>query len=503
MEINSHKSYKNIIYSAIVVNDDIDSDPMGLGRVQLYIPSEHLEFASTYTEYMMHKDKQSQRGWEYFPWAKTLVSDLKVGNYVYGSMINNQSNEYIVLGLDVNNSANIKGVGSGLEYSGDVSGILDLAMPIIIHNEVGISPSDWPNNIPHNRYISINPYDNGGWSIGLIQWHHCRAFDCLYQIAKADDNWESCWANKELDLYKDLKKSVNNNSTAGYRTKYQDTFHPTAGTELYKSIQNMLGSEQGKKTQRIYASDDTASSIETLMGEPYNIKNPAIIIFLADIMNQYGPGLPSTIKKAASISGGGGDTMSQLNEFRNWCKGNLGSYNTYISRRNKTYTYIENLNNTGKLHTVNIIMTDMEGADKGGKLLWPVPTCTYITSEYGNRRYYNNKQKRWVENFHTGIDLAKSGDSTGEPIIAAHSGTISTQTTSGGYGILTKITNGEMTTYYAHQVRRVEGIKDGVTVKAGQTIGYVGDTGNSDGAHLHFEVRINNQHRNPKPYIKK
>ena len=60
-----------------------------------------------------------------------------------------------------------------------------------------------------------------------------------------------------------------------------------------------------------------------------------------------------------------------------------------------------------------------------------------------------------------------------------------------------------MTTYYAHQSSRENGIKDGVTVKAGQVIGYVGNTGNSFGAHLHFEVRINNNTQNPLPYIKK
>lgn len=452
-----------------------------------------------YMEYMSATDKSNNPNWTSFPWANVLVGDLKNGNVVYCSYVNNSNDQYVVIGLDVNNSANSNSSSSGLELgSAEINGVLDLAMPIIIHNEVGISTTSWPNDIPTDNYTRITPYDNGGWSIGLIQWHHCRAFDCLYQIAKADTNWESK-VNTSIDLFQDLKKAVNNNSTGMYRTKYQSTFHPTKGTALYSGIQTLLGSDTGKETQRKYASEDTASSIEILTKEPNNIDNPAILIFLADIMNQYGQGLPQTIKKAASINKDGSDIMAQLDTFRNWCKGNLGSYNTYINRRNTTYSYIQNLYNEGKLTSLGSgeNLANEEGANQGGQLLWPSPGCQVVTSKYGFR-ILNGKT-----GFHTGVDLARNGGAAGQKIIAAHSGTISTQTTSGGYGILTKITNGNMTTYYAHQSSRENGIKDGVTVKAGQVIGYVGNTGNSFGAHLHFEVRINNNTQNPLPYIKK
>ena len=499
MEITSKKTYYNAIYEAIIVNSNIDTDPENKNRVQIFIPYIQASYIDMYSEYMLSSDKQNHIGWNKFPWATSLVNNLENGNVVFCSYVNNSNDSYVVLGLDENNPANIKSTSSGLEISSaEINGVLDLAMPIIIHNEVGINTSAWPDNIPTSNYIRINPYDNGGWSIGLIQWHQCRAFDCLYQIAKADTNWESK-VNMNIELFQDLKKAVSNNSTTGYRTKYQSTYHPTEGSEPYKNIQALLGSNIGKETQRKYAAEDTASSIEILTQEPNNIDNPAILIFLADIMNQYGPGLPQTIKKAASINKNGQDIMQQLSEFRDWCKGNLGSYSTYINRRNTTYSYIQNLYNAGKLTSLGSgeNLANEAGANKGGQLLWPSPGCQVVTSKYGNR-ILNGKL-----NFHTGVDLARNGGAAGQKIIAAHSGTISTQTTSGGYGILTKVTNGNMTTYYAHQSKRENGIKDGITVKAGQVIGYVGNTGNSFGAHLHFEVRINNKTQNPLPYIQK
>lgn len=517
MEISSNRTYSNIIYSAIIVNDNSDMDPESKGRVQIYIPSVHLSQIDTYTDYMTSSNKREHDGWTIFPWATTLVDDLKNGNVVFGSNVDNKANEYIILGLDINNSSNSKGAGSGLDLgSAETSGVLDLAMPIILHNEVGINVNQWPNDIPTSSYTNINPYDkgctckdkskcahSGGWSIGLIQWHHCRAFDCLYQIAKADSNWQSK-VNMKQDLFKDLSNAVSKNSTTGYRTKYQENFHPINGTAAYSGIQALLGSDIGKETQRKYASEDTASSIDTLIQEPNCINNPAILIFMADLMNQYGPGLTNTIKKAVNINKTNDDIMEQLSQLRDWCKSNFSDYNKYINRRNTTYTYIENLYNAGKLTTLGgKNLADAEGANKGGQLLWPSPGCQVVTSKYGYRTYYSTKQNRWVSDFHTGVDLARNGGALGQEIIAAHSGTVTIQDSSGGYGILTKITNGEMTTYYAHQCKRETGIKNGVTVQAGQVIGYVGNTGNSSGAHLHFEVRINNQHKNPLPYIKK
>ena len=58
-----------------------------------------------------------------------------------------------------------------------------------------------------------------------------------------------------------------------------------------------------------------------------------------------------------------------------------------------------------------------------------------------------------------------------------------------------------MTNIYGHMIARAEGITDGASVVAGQLIGYVGSTGNSTGNHLHFEVNVDGQPVDPKPFF--
>ena len=71
---------------------------------------------------------------------------------------------------------------------------------------------------------------------------------------------------------------------------------------------------------------------------------------------------------------------------------------------------------------------------------------------------------------------------------------------SGGYGNYTCVQHtSTLTSCYAHQVRF--GTSVGANVKQGEVIGYVGNTGNSFGAHLHFEARINGVPVQPMNYL--
>jgi len=90
---------------------------------------------------------------------------------------------------------------------------------------------------------------------------------------------------------------------------------------------------------------------------------------------------------------------------------------------------------------------------------------------------------------HTGIDWSAP---TGTPIIAVASGVVEKAGWSGGYGKQTIIrhTNGYETSY-SHQSRIAGGVVPGARVRQGQIIGYVGTTGLSTGAHLHFELIVN------------
>ena len=129
----------------------------------------------------------------------------------------------------------------------------------------------------------------------------------------------------------------------------------------------------------------------------------------------------------------------------------------------------------------------------GGKLGWPCPASSRITSQYGYRILFG------VRDFHTGIDI---GAGTGSNICAAESGTVilAAYGWNGGYGNYMIVNHGNgVTTRYAHASALY--VTAGQTVTRGQVIGAVGTTGNSTGPHLHFEVRINGSHQNPLNYL--
>lgn len=117
--------------------------------------------------------------------------------------------------------------------------------------------------------------------------------------------------------------------------------------------------------------------------------------------------------------------------------------------------------------------------------IWPVRGP--VTSGYG---------PRWGR-MHTGIDIAARG---GTPIVAAKAGEVIYVGWLGGYGNTVLVDHGDgVATLYAHQSRLAAA--EGQVVNQGQVVGYVGTTGHSTGNHLHFEVRVDAEPRNPRPYL--
>ena len=98
---------------------------------------------------------------------------------------------------------------------------------------------------------------------------------------------------------------------------------------------------------------------------------------------------------------------------------------------------------------------------------------------------------------HTGLDIATS---TGTPVSAAASGTVTFSGWKGSYGNMIVITheNG-VQTYYGHCSKLYA--STGQTISQGQVIAAVGSTGNSTGPHLHLEVRVNGVAYNPQNYV--
>lgn len=130
---------------------------------------------------------------------------------------------------------------------------------------------------------------------------------------------------------------------------------------------------------------------------------------------------------------------------------------------------------------------------------WPIGNrWCYISSEFG---YRDASISGW--GFHGGIDLAGgNGALHGAPVYATRAGRVITAVTSdSGYGIYVLIDHGDgYSSLYAHMSVRYVSVGD--TVAKGQMIGKVGDTGNSRGAHLHFEIRYYGEKKDPLNYVK-
>ena len=128
-----------------------------------------------------------------------------------------------------------------------------------------------------------------------------------------------------------------------------------------------------------------------------------------------------------------------------------------------------------------------------GKFVWPVSGLYTITSYYGNRR----------SGFHTGLDIS-GASASGKLVLAAESGTVElVKFSNRSYGNQVVINHGNgVKTRYAHMLDGSISVSVGQRVSRGQPIGRVGNTGNSSGAHLHFEVIVNGNTVNPINYIK-
>ena len=108
-----------------------------------------------------------------------------------------------------------------------------------------------------------------------------------------------------------------------------------------------------------------------------------------------------------------------------------------------------------------------------------------LSSPFGMRKHPIDGYNK----MHKGTDFAAP---MGTPIMASGDGLIVKAGWCGGGGNCVKIKhNSTYQTIYAHMSKFARGIKSGVRVKQGQTIGYVGSTGKSTGPHLHYEVIVN------------
>jgi murein DD-endopeptidase MepM/ murein hydrolase activator NlpD len=120
-------------------------------------------------------------------------------------------------------------------------------------------------------------------------------------------------------------------------------------------------------------------------------------------------------------------------------------------------------------------------------------TSGYVSSQFGNRTDPFTGRRA----FHKGVDFAGR---EGAEVVAVASGVVIWSGERYGYGQLVEINHGNgFVTRYAHNVDNLVAVGD--TVKRGQVIARMGDTGRATGPNLHFEVLLNDRPVNPLTYI--
>lgn len=142
-------------------------------------------------------------------------------------------------------------------------------------------------------------------------------------------------------------------------------------------------------------------------------------------------------------------------------------------------------------------LVDEDTVYTGGEFAWPVPSVgpSNITSLYGWRIH----PIFGVGRGHTGIDI---GAGYGSRVIAAKDGKVIMASWFGGYGNTVMVDHGGgVVTLYGHNSRF--NCHTGQLVKRGDTIAFIGSTGNSTGPHCHFEIRVNGSTIDPFDYIVK
>jgi murein DD-endopeptidase MepM/ murein hydrolase activator NlpD len=132
--------------------------------------------------------------------------------------------------------------------------------------------------------------------------------------------------------------------------------------------------------------------------------------------------------------------------------------------------------------SVRIVLVDIAHGEK-----YVHPFCGDVTSRFGYRRY----------RFHYGTDIDLI---TGDPVRCAFDGMVRATLYDRGYGkvVVVRHNNG-LETVYAHLSKVL--VDSNTVVKAGDIIGYGGNTGRSTGSHLHFEIRYLGAAVNPETIV--
>lgn len=156
-------------------------------------------------------------------------------------------------------------------------------------------------------------------------------------------------------------------------------------------------------------------------------------------------------------------------------------------------TVVENIvenkveNSISSINEMELDINNLKAAYKFGS-----PLNGIVSSKFGAResKYQN------VKGYHTGIDIVAQ---EGTPIVASMEGIVEVVSSEGDYGKHIKIRCNNVYTLYAHCSKIF--VNEGQIVAKGQKIANVGNTGNSTGPHLHFEIRVDDRFIDPAKIV--
>lgn len=162
------------------------------------------------------------------------------------------------------------------------------------------------------------------------------------------------------------------------------------------------------------------------------------------------------------------------------------------NEENKAEENVEQTGIGGTDGDVNLSQDEQDIAYIKANVSLIIPTQGVVTSSYGSREATDI-----ISANHAGVDI---GANTGTEIVAAMEGTVEVVSNYGDYGNHIKITNGEVSTLYAHCSNIF--VNQGDYITQGQKIAEVGNTGRTTGPHLHFEIRREDRTVNPQSVLK-
>jgi len=140
-----------------------------------------------------------------------------------------------------------------------------------------------------------------------------------------------------------------------------------------------------------------------------------------------------------------------------------------------------------RLSSVRRVVERREELAASTPSIWPAHG--WLTGTFGGR----SDPFTGEPGFHQGIDISTE---KGNPVYATADGTVEAAAYTGDYGNLIQVRHGfGLTTRYGHLSGFA--VKPGQTVSRGDVIGYIGSTGRSTGAHLHYEILANGKLINP------